>query len=244
MGAAILQKMRSLADLVWVAGGSPDARRMRVATGFREVAVIFIYALPLRPARMEWTREKHDWKTPARWMRNARSRWQLAGPDNGWQAVACTNPERLNVPAPRTIGFHSSLEFARYYAACPVARMQWYEVRRDGNYSGFFLLAHTPGQVRLAEAALTNPGDSEAWRNLAGLAARAALESAGANEIAVWTTHRGFSAALSRVGYLPRGQEALMLLDPAGKLPSAELHFQLLHGDMAFLHNGRPQYLC
>ncbi len=243
MGAAVLQRMASLADLVWVAGGSDDARRTRAATGFRAAGEITIHALPLHPVRLEWTRGHSDWKTPARWLRNRGLRLRAPAPEPGWEAFPCVDPERLP-PSRLSPAFHSSIGFSRYYSECPVARMRWYEIGHNGAFMGYFLLAETPGQIRLAEASLQNRAGRDAWRNLAGLAVRAALNQPDANEIVAWTNHPDFQAALTDAGFLHRGSEELMVRDPAHKFAGQAPHFQMLQGDMAFLHGGRPAYLC
>ena len=243
MGAAVLQRMANLVDLVWVAGGTAEAHRMRAATGFHTVAELSIHALPLRPARLEMARERHGWKTPARWLRNVGLRYRAPAAEPGWQAVLCP-PECLSPPSTAQPVFHSSLGFAAYYFRCPVARVRWYEVRHKGAYKGFFLLVATPGQVKLAEAAVQDADDRKAWQNLATLAAQAALDWPDANEIALWTTSPAFNAGLTDAGFLPRGKEELMVRDPGCKLAATQVHFQLLNGDTAFLHSGRPAYLC
>jgi hypothetical protein len=241
MGAAVFGRMARLVDLVWVAGGTDEATRTRAATGFRKVRPVFNYALPLHPARMELTRPSRNWKMLARLFRNLCWRLGAAAPAHGWETVLVSDPDQL--PPASQNGFDSSKAFGHYYSQCPAARVHWYEVRKNGELAGFFTLLKVPGQARLAEAAVLRP-DPDAWRNIAALAVRTALEWDGADEIAVLTSLDEFRAGLEAAGFHLRGQEDAMVYDPGNKLGDARFHFQLLHGDLAFLHQGQPAYLC
>jgi len=241
MGTAVFRKMAELVDFVWISGGSDEANRMREANGFREVHPIYFYAIPLRPLKMALSTPRRDWKTPARFVRNELWKRGAARPEAGWEAVGLPDPRVAAKRWGRGGSFQRSFELADYYARCPVARVEWFDVRRQGESKGCFCMVFVPGQARLAEAAADG---AAAWKNLAALAIRTARSERDCHELTACASPGEFCEGLTAAGLQRRDREELMVFDPRQRLGERPLDFQFLQGDAAIWHTSRPQYRC
>jgi hypothetical protein len=153
-------------------------------------------------------------------------------------------PSDLLYPEP--IG--SLLPFARSattmaeWSRCPAAGFRWYSVLRGGKRSGYFCLTLTPGQARVADA-WTPSENAQDWAHLYRLAIHAARQEKGIHEIRADAVPECCRQGLEMAGFRLRHREPLMIRDRRQRLPAGKvLHFQLMDGDGAFWHAGRPDY--
>ena len=243
-GVSIMRSMAELADVVCVFGGTDAARRMREAMGFRPRNEVQIWVKPLRPLRQAFTHQTRNWKSAARLVRNWM--WSRASVKEQRQWTA-TPMETERIPFPQPEGerlvFEQGPGQIRYLLQCPTARFEYFTLRRSSAPVGYFCLAFVPGQARLAESWVA-AGEPETWAQLVRLAYRQAMANPDSNEMAAQTGNAALQAALRNAGFRLRHSDSVLVYDPKRGIPEgASLDFQMIHGDMAFWHPGRPVYL-
>lgn len=247
-GVSLMRRMALLAPVMCVFGGSQDARRMRIAMGFRPRTTVTRFARPLRPLRQALTHQYRNWRTPLRYLRNWR--WSANSIDVGSDWAACSiapsDFEKTLAPAPgqrsAPFTFAGSGEAALALTRCPIVNTHAYSVLHKGRGAGYFILTRVPGQARLVDACAFS-GTMEDWRSLYSLACKTALDLPDVNEILTLSSLEVTSAALLALGFQPRRRDEFLLFDPQRCVPEeGSFHVQLLHGDQAFLHEGAPRY--
>jgi hypothetical protein len=243
-GVSIMKHMAELADVVCVFGGTDAARRMRAAMGFRPRNEAQIWVKPLRPWRQALTHQTRNWKSAARFARNWMWSRETAKERSEWTAAPIRAEE---VPFPQSGGqrfvFEQAAEQIRYLLQCPTARFEYFTVRRAGEPVGYFCLVFVPGQARLAESWLQTD-EPDACAQLVHLARQQALANPNSNEMVAQTSSASMQAALRDAGFRLHHSDSVLVYDPKRNMPEAAiLDFQMVHGDMAFWHRGRPLYL-
>jgi hypothetical protein len=243
-GVSIMKHMAELVDVVCVFGGTDAALRMRAAMGFRPRNEAQIWVKPLRPLRQALTHQTRNWKSAARLARNWMWSREPAKERSQWTAA----PIRVEgVPFPQSDGqrfvFEQAPEQIRYLLQCPTARFEYFTVRRAGEPVGYFCLVFVPGQARLAESWLQTD-EPDACGQLLRLARQQALANPNSNEMVAQTSSASMQAALRDAGFRLYHSDSVLVYDPKRSMPeTAILDFQMIHGDMAFWHRGRPLYL-
>lgn len=243
-GVSIMKRMADMAEVICVFGGSDAAKRMRTAMGFRPRNEAQIWVKPLRPWRQTLTHQTHNWKTAARLARNWQ--WSRKAPrsDARWTAQPMGS-EPVPFPQARNgqFVFEQTPAQIGYLLACPTARFQYFTVMHSGLPVGYFCLAFVPAQARLAEAWLASD-TPESWNQLVSLAHTHALADSSANELVAQTSSAAMQLSLRHAGFRLHHSDHVLVYDPKGRIPEpASLDLQMIHGDMAFWHPGRPLYL-
>jgi hypothetical protein len=131
-----------------------------------------------------------------------------------------------------------SAAVVRYWLRCPAAAVELYAVENGAAVEGYFLLAFTPGQARLADCWLDRD-DPEAWQALVQLAVRQAARHAGVAEVAALCSEPLLADALVRCGFHARASRRLLVRTSNGRrLPSAQIRIQMFDDDTAYRHSG------
>jgi hypothetical protein len=143
-------------------------------------------------------------------------------------------------PAPRngTAVLERSPAVMRYWLGCPAAATELYAVENGAAAEGYFLLAFTPGQARLADCWLDRD-DPEAWEALVQLAVRQAARHPGVAEVAALCSEPLLAGALLRCGFHPRASRRLLVRTGNGaRFPAAAIRIQMFDDDSAYRHGG------
>lgn len=224
-GAALLQRLSRLADGLLIVGGSAMTQRMVRPLGFRALGDVIRYAATAAPegAAEELARlARQEGLSLSRGI-PATQRDCEGRPEEGpWLAILRT-PERLED-----------------YLGCPAAPMSVHTVRRGATLLGGFVLALAPGQARIA-AHWTAEGRPEDDLSLLRIARSQAARHAGVDEVVCMANAPAEQRALVAAGFASAGSVPMFLLSPSIVDAEVRVSFQMLDGDVAFLHHGGPQ---
>jgi hypothetical protein len=218
-GAALLRRITSLADGLVILGGSPATRAMVRPLGFRSLPEVARYGVPAQ-APQSPVGEAYALEPPG----------------------TAIDPSLLHrASSSEIIVFERSAEAVRELLRCPVLETEYRVVSRRGRPIGFFLLAAAPGQARIVEAWSIST-ELPDWVALLQLARERAAERAGLLEVVCLASVELEQQALLRAGFSRCGTLPLHLLAAADVVSGqARIRFQMMDGDIAFLHHGTPE---
>jgi len=231
-GAALLKRLASLADGLLIVGGSALTQRMVRPLGFRALGSVTRYATTVPP-------------------------WLGAPPATSPEALAdADQPARCTVSrtllsdesdvergqaTPPWLTFERSSSRLREYLRCPALEMAAYTARSGDVPLGGFLLGFAPAQARIVGLWFAS-ARSEDHELLIRLARRQAALHPGVEEIVCMANAPTDEQALVAAGFAAVGSVPMFLLaSPSVIGPDARLAFQMIDGDVAFLHHGQPQ---
>ncbi|HEX4388952.1 MAG TPA: hypothetical protein VH109_10035 [Steroidobacteraceae bacterium] len=246
-GVALMKHIGQQAGALLAVGGSAATLGILPHIGFRPAGTATGYVRTLFPLRMLRGVVHPTWRLGPRLARSVS--WMLAAPrarGAGWQARRLSSDEASHIASvlPRpTEGMAvtgRSVELFRYMLSCPIAPMSLFAVERAGRAGGYFLLASTPGQVRIADCWMESrePGD---WRAMILCAVEQAKHDPQAAEVVIWASDPLLAGTLAACGFHPRGETA-MQVRAADAAPAGLLRVQMLDNDAAFFHEGRNEY--
>ncbi len=245
-GAAVMENIGKLADVIATSSGSPKGRQLLPFIGFKESnTVVTGYARPIRPSLYFTGSGAHRWRRAARYLRAGL--WALCAPahrDASWQArrICAEDIAATSIPWPAPKYGSAVLErkpaVMSYLLQCPAADMELYAVGRGAEPEGYFVLAFTGAQARLVDCWLESeslPG----WTALVSLAVRQAEQHAGVGEIAATCSEPLLGAALRHCGFHARFSRSLsMRVSGAARPPDRTVRIQMIDDDQAYLHSG------
>ena len=246
---ALMKNVARLAEGWFASGGSDIANKFLPMVGFQESARATMFALPLRPAARLRGEPIDSWRPVARFARDILWKMQAAyNPAKGWGArkISAANLaiEPFPVPHPtvETAVFERSVPAIALLFECPLTPVEFYLVERQGSVCGYFILTLAISQCRIADAWMES-NRAQDWRALYKLAVRTAMAHPGVVELVTMAVTEGPAArALAEVGFRRRGQIALRFRIP-NLNPPANVHFQMVDGDAAVLHDAdRTQF--
>jgi hypothetical protein len=117
--------------------------------------------------------------------------------------------------------------------------MEFHTVECEGSPRGYFLLAHAPGQCRIADF-YVDSDDPADLRILLQLAVREAARHPEATEVITIASDPLAAQALVACGFHPRGASEIRVLPSKGvAIPDQPVRFQMIDNDAAWLHAGR-----
>jgi hypothetical protein len=212
VGATLLQKLAKVADGVLVVGGSSMTQRMLGPLGYRRLPDVFRYVAAPKPGALGALEVR---------------------------AVAEDAPPELGeIFGPQLLAVRSPALY-RAWRECPAVRIQGYVVLEHADVLGGFVLALTPGQVRVIDlwCAAARPGE---WARVIGAARSEAARLPGVAEVVSLANTPLEQQALAAAGFrecgrLPMSVRCALLPEGSG------LRFQMLDGDAAYLHHGKEE---
>jgi hypothetical protein len=249
-GAALMKHIAQQADALLATGGTDLTLKLLPNLGFRPAGKMRGYVRALQPLRL--LREMAGRGRLRGLYRATRDALRaFAAPragTGGWLARRITT-EHLNeisalLPYPQPgIGVaERSVGLFAHALACPIAPMALYLVERAGRARGYFLLAATPGQVRIADCWLGS-NEPEEWRALIRCAVAQAARDRRAAEIVGWANDVRTITALEACGFRARVSNTIQLRPATGaELPLETLRVQMLDSDAAYYHEGRAEF--
>ncbi|HXE63041.1 MAG TPA: hypothetical protein VN519_05845 [Bryobacteraceae bacterium] len=247
-GVTLLKQIAREVDAVLVVGGSELTQKVLPALGARSCGTLTKFVRPLRPLQRV-RGEKPGLRLIAQFARSVIWSLKSAGtPASGWAAHAITpgDPALDAVHGPSVTGdaavFERTADSIQYLLKCPAARMEIYSVSKDGVNRGYFILAHVPGQVRIADF-YVDTDDAASWRAVIQLAISQAHRNPAAAEVAAVGSDPVTRRALSECGFHVRGEAPMRLLSVTGAvLPEGPIRVQMIDSDAAYLHANKNVY--
>ena len=214
-GAALLSRLNKLADGLLIVGGSAMTQRMVRPLGFRPFGDVQLYAVaaaaPRPPAAYET------------------------------RPLAATVLPRAPNSAPPWLAFERPASWLSACLSCPALPMELSSVSRDGHPLGELMLAFAPGQARVAAFW---PRSTEHSARAALLVAARQLAAArdGIDEVVCMANAPDDRQALEAAGFRAVGAVPMFVLAALSTIGDTDrLAFQMLDGDLAFLHDGHPR---
>jgi len=250
-GVSLMKHLGRTVDALIAIGGSAQTLAIVGQIGFRPIGVATTYVRTLHPLGILGSTSRPRWRLVPRLLRSAlwaamAPRAQLA--DSQLERIG---PEELHTltallpkPSPGLAILERSEALFRYLLACPIAPIELYAWKRQGERRGYFLLARPPGQARLVDcwARSVHPDD---WRALVLCAVHQAAKDRDAAELIAWGSDAPLSSALEHCGFHPRGAAPIQVLARSGATfaPSAP-RVQMIDNDAAYLNEGRIELIA
>lgn len=249
-GAALMQHLGKLGDVIATSSGSDKARKLLPLMGFKESKTIVTgYARPIRPWLYYTQNHEPAWRRAARCLRA--SLWALCAPstrDPSWAATRIHESAIASTPIPWPAPKHGIAVLERqpkvmsYLLQCPAAPMELYAVGRDPHPEGYFVLAFTGRQARLVDCWLESDDPAD-WAALVQLAVRQVAGREGVAEIAATSSDPLFAAALRHCGFHARFARPLFLCRTnRTEFPDSTVRIQMIDDDKAYLRTGPQRF--
>jgi hypothetical protein len=167
-GVAIYNHIAKFTDGLIGVGGSDDAHRVVKRMGFGQRQEFEISARVMMPVRKFLRTPGKNWRDAARLGRNLwRGMRSVRGSIAGWTARRVQRFDaNLEAVLPRanlvskTICQRSE-GLLNYMLLCPAVHMEGYVVEQAGVAKGYFLLAFTQGECRIAELWVASPEEKD-----------------------------------------------------------------------------------
>ena len=248
-GGTLMRHIGGLAGALLAIGGSAVTLRILPHMGFRPAGSATGYVRTLFPLRRLVGAGNPAWKLLPRFARSVA--WTLAAPSarsSEWQARHLGSDEISHIasvlprPAPGMTVTGRSVELFRYMLACPIVPIALFAVERAGRVRGYFVLASTPGQVRIADCWMSSDEPSD-WRAMILCAVEQARHDPQAAEAVIWASDPVLAGALQACGFHARREFPIQIRSSdVASTSAAPLRVQMLDNDAAFLHEGRNDY--
>ena len=225
-GAALLKRVAALADGMLIVGGSLSTQRMAKPLGFRSAGEVACYA----------------WRAPP---------GDVTAPDRGTTentglstrrvfAAENADPDAGFTP-PGWLRFRRAADGLGALASCPAVTFETHAVLQDGAALGGFVLAFAPFQARIAAFWCRSDRESDLVALLQVARAEASARDQ-VDEVVCMANLPAECRALSVAGFRSCPSVPMFVLAPDARLPATtQLAFQMLDGDVAFLHHGARQ---
>lgn len=245
-GVTLLKHLAQFVDAVIIVGGSAMTQKILPALGFKTCGEATNFVRPVRPLK-RLAGQPVSAQLGAQFARSAL--WSLQAPSvrtEGW-TVRRIEPDQLQTLKWRPPGqgiamFERTAAAFAYFLKCPVTPMELYSVGKGDGVSGYFMLAHAPGQTRIVDCHIDSE-DREAWRVLLQLAVSQAKRNPATAEVVAIASDPSMHQALLDSGFHARGGSSMRLLPGKGiEVLAGPIRFQMIDSDAAYLHANRPAY--
>jgi len=246
-GVILMKRIAQMVDAIVFWGGSESTEKVVPALGAKACGDATRFALPLKPLRRLAAEGLH-WRTGVRAARGVL--WKLQAPfkDTAGWSVTPVEPHHLGPdvvplpkPKPNLALFERTWQMLAYFLRCPGAQMALFTIAKSGPPRGYFLLARTLDQIRIADFYIESD-DPEDWRVLIELAVREAQRSPSGVEVISVGSDAVTRRALLGGGFRSRGSWPLRLLSKNATLPNMPIRFHMIDNDAAFWHENRSDY--
>lgn len=216
VGVLLLQKLLRIADGLLVVGGSAMTQRVLPPLGFQRLTDVCRYVALPRAELAE----------------GLELRPLALGEAPSEALTGALEPALLPV---------RSADLVELWRECPALEVSGYCVLDQAQHAGGFLIGVAPGQARLIDV-WADPSRPEAWARVLSAGRCAAYRLAGVAEVVTVANTPLERTALAVAGFEPCGDLPMFIQLQGRALPEhALLRFQMLDGDLAFLHRGRAE---
>lgn len=238
-GVQVMRHLAHLTDAMLAIGGSSQAQKIFPRVGYRECGVVRAHVRSLHPTRLLRAPASSGWKRLPRFARSVL--WAIAAPRpsrGNWQVRRLTTDEidRICTVAPRGRGsvavFERTAALYRYMLECPIVPVAACALECNGRVGGAFLLAFTPGQVRLVDYWVDSEDPAD-WRTLVQCAVSEAKNVDDAAELVAWASDPLSHRCLLECGFHERFTLPILLRKNAPH--GGTLRVQMLDSDAAYL---------
>jgi hypothetical protein len=224
-GAALLKRLAGLADGLLIVGGSASTQRMAKPLGFRAAGEVSCHAWRVPAARELGTLSTSEHQAPG----------ALPSP-----AAHDPDPDGCFTP-PGWLRFRRTPERLSTLTSCPALQFESHAVSQHGALLGGFVLAFAPFQARVAAFWCRSERQSDLVALLQVARERASAHE-NVEEVVCMTNLPAECQALAAAGFQACPGVPMFVLAPGTRLSAAtRLVFQMLDGDLAFLHHGVRQ---
>lgn len=210
-GAVLLGRIAALSDAMLIVGGSALTQRMAEPLGFTRREDVGLFA----------------WRGLA----------SAALPAN---VLPLTSASVVSERSPTArFSCRRTTPMLLNHTHCPVVRFEAFQLTGSASCTGF-MLSFAPAQARIVALWSSSPRPAD-WFELVSSAARSASFLAPGAEVVCMSNTEVESAALSAYGFRRCGAVPMFVKAARGVLPAEpEIAFQMLDGDVAFLHHDEP----
>lgn len=222
-GVAIYNHIAKSADGLIGVGGSDDAHRVLKRMGFQVRQEFEIQSRVTRPVQRFVEGPGKNWRDVAKLGRNLwRGLRPIGAAADGWSARRVGRfDESVDtvLPVPDVVSgmvCQRSAAILNYMLDCPGARMEGYLVVRHGEIAGYFLLAFTQSECRIAELWVASRR-SDDWLS----ALRVAIEGREGNQISIGCGTTFSRQVAKSAGFHVIARQPVYVKERDGKLPEA-----------------------
>lgn len=226
-GVALLKRITALADGAVSVRGSTMTQRILKPVGFRALPPTQQYVAGVNAGAREPRSELGS---------SVEVRVHRAGSFAAREHPLCDAQS-----SDTRVVFQRTAAQVQAWLACPVAPMEYVELLQGAQLLGSFIVCHTPGQARIADA-WADDGVPGAWEAVIERAYLHACEQTDASEVVCQSNDPAQQCALLRSGFQPAGSDPLAILASPALVPGTALvPHHLLDSDLAYLHHGQLQ---
>jgi hypothetical protein len=249
-GTALMKHIGQQVGSLLAVGGSEETLRILPHLGFRAAGSVTAYVRPLHPERILGA-VAPGWKVLPRLARNAW--WKLSAPRpplRGWRARAVAADDLIAavavLPTPAAGGavLERSAGLFRYLLECKIVPVTLHLVENAGGAGGYFMLAATPGQVRIIDCWMRSPDPAD-WSAMLECAVTQARADPQAAEVAIWAGTSLLSEAVRACGFRARLTQAVLMrhwAESAAQTGPVDVH--MIDSDAAYFHEDRKAFLA
>lgn len=217
-GMRVLQLCQKDLAAVFSVGGTELTQKILPAIGFKLYNAISFLKRPLRPFHPAFTDSPHDWKMPARVLRNFFRYFKPAKLPADWTASLVAPSDVPEHMFPRSTGLDDAVSLRNpsllaHIASCPILQgAGCYILSHQGEPKAYFFLALAGGRARLLDYGPA--GLDEQTASALALAAQDAArrQFPGALEFLAATTEPRVRTGWTMAGLLHSGDEAIKVL--------------------------------
>jgi hypothetical protein len=238
-GVLLKKKLMKLTDAGVVVGGSADTREVVPRIGFKHVGEVATFARVVRPLKLMKRRPREfALKAAARLARNTFiAKTRLIRAPQGWRAQHRRSFESLRRMTDQDKGVvpARTVEYLNYWLRLPTTEILAFDILKDEEVRGYFLLSVVMNQMRIADIRISSD-DVADWAAAYGLATSTAASNPETCEVMTIASTPFIKQALLANGYRQRGIDPFFLYDPGNKLAGVPpIFLNLIDGDGAYL---------
>jgi hypothetical protein len=248
-GVLMLKKLAGLSDLLLTIGGSDDTRNILPRLGYKQAGEMKMQVKVVRPWLQFRKASNAGWKAPLRLARN--TIWSLSSLPSvpkGWRTSRVSrfdfSMENLLGPSQHeTLRPIRSVAGLNHILTCPAASFSAFQIFKDDEPGGYFVLSEVNGQTRIADLRLASE-NRETWKVASILAAEAAAAMPETCEIVAGFCAKQAHESFEQIGFRVRKKLPIFYYDPRKLLGNLQgFDLSLLDGDGCFMANLKQPFL-
>jgi hypothetical protein len=249
-GVHVLKSIASMCDVMVTIGGSADTQKILPKLNYQSGGTLRRYVRVVRPWLQLRTRHHHDWKTPARLIRNSLAllvplpkvpaAWRV---DKVSQIGTELEPVLRARDSSQQISPIRTLANLNYMLACPAADFSAFVIREGTNPIAYFVLSRVGRQTRIADISCRRD-DSESWASICAAAVHTARQPSNSVELVAGTSSAVVGKVFEQLGFRLCREDEILFYDRRKLLaPGSPLKLDLIDSDFSFMYNPLHPYV-